>query len=101
MDNVNLEELLSRLKEIEGLLQAPAADGHVNKAQTLALSIARKAPAGPISNLAMQVMSEASALRLGTLAVRTDGDKLNALLEKLRLALQEVKPDPGDRTRLN
>ena len=101
MDNVNLEELLSRLKEIEGLLQVPAVDGHVSKAQTLALSIARKAPAGPISNLAMQVMSEASVLRLGTPPARADGDKLNALLAKLRLALQELKPDPGNRTPLN
>jgi hypothetical protein len=100
MDDVNLEDLLSRLKEIEGLLQFPAVDGHV-KAQALALSIARKAPTGPISNLAMQVMSEASAPRPGALPMRADADKLNALLGKLRLALQEVKPDPGDRTRLN
>jgi hypothetical protein len=79
--------LLSSLKEIEELLQFPGVPGHIDKANALALRIARAAGSGLISNLAMRVISEAVKLR-GTSGDRKD---LNHALWHLRIALQEAK----------
>jgi hypothetical protein len=74
----------------------PGVDGHIKRAQTLALSIARKAPMPAISHLAMQAVSEAAALRPGSLPIRADGGKWSDLLSKLRAALEELKsPSAG------
>jgi hypothetical protein len=88
MDRADVDDLLSRLKEIEELLRFPAVEGHVTRAEALALSIARRIKAGPISHLAMQVISEANALRPGALPIRPDDGKLQALISKLRAALE-------------
>jgi hypothetical protein len=91
MDSVDLDDLLSRLKEVEELLRFPGVSGHVERAGTLALSIARKAPNGATANLAMQVITEANALRRSALPVNPEGSSLNSLVSRLRLALQEAK----------
>ena len=79
--------LLSSLREIEALLQFPGVPGHIDKANVLAMRIARTAGAGPISNLAMRVISESVKLR-GASGDRTG---LNHALWHLRIALQEAK----------
>jgi hypothetical protein len=94
MDKADLDDLLSRLKEIEELLRFPAVEGHVHRAETLALSIARRVKSGPTSHLAMQVISEANALRPGALPIRPDDGKLQALIAKLRLALEAERGKP-------
>jgi hypothetical protein len=78
--------LLSSLKEIEELLQFPGVAGHVDKANVLAMRIARSAGAGAISNLAMRVISEAVKLR----GAGGDRKGLNHALWHLRIALQEA-----------
>jgi hypothetical protein len=87
MEKPDFEALLSSLKEIEELLQFPGVPGHIQKASALAMAIARKAAAGPVSNLAMKVISEAVKLR----AASTDRTSLNQALWHLRIALQEAK----------
>jgi hypothetical protein len=94
MDKADLDDLLSRLKEIEELLRFPAVQGHVNRAETLALSIARRVKSGPTSHLAMQVISEANALRPGALPIKPDDGKRQALIAKLRLALEAERDKP-------
>jgi hypothetical protein len=91
MDKADLDDLLSRLKEIEELLRFPAVEGHVKRAETLALSIARRVKSGPISNLAMQLISEANSLRPGSLPIKPDDGKLQAVIAKLRLALESER----------
>jgi hypothetical protein len=88
MEKADVDDLLSRLKEIEELLRFPAVEGHVKRAETLALSIARRVKSGPISHLAMQVTSEANALRPGSLPIKPDDGKLQALIVQLRHALE-------------
>lgn len=56
-------ELVLRLDELETIIQSPGANGHLEKAEALAMYIARGAPSGPIANLAMQLMSAAAELR--------------------------------------
>jgi hypothetical protein len=91
MDAADIDDLLSRLKEIEELLQFPAVEGHLKRTETLALSIARKAPTGAASNLAMRVVSEVSALRPGAMPVKSNDARLHGVLRELRIALEEAK----------
>jgi hypothetical protein len=87
MDKPDFQAFLSSLKEIEELLQFPGAPGHIDKANLLAIEIARKAGCEPISSLAMKVIREAVKLRT-TSGGRKD---LNQALWHLRIALQEAK----------
>lgn len=87
MDKPDLQAFLSSLKEIEELLQFPGEPGHIDRANLLAMQIARNAGSGPISNMAMKVISEAVKLRT-TSGARQD---LNQALWHLRIALQEAK----------
>jgi hypothetical protein len=87
MEKPDIEALLSSLREIEELLQFPGVPGHIQKANVLAMRIARMAASGPISNLAMKVISEAMKLRVAS----TDRKSLNHALWHLRIALQEAK----------
>ena len=81
--------LLSGLREIEELLQFPSVPGHIDKANLLAMRIARSAGSGPISNLAMRVITEAVKLR----GASSDRRPLNHALWHLRIALEEAKRD--------
>jgi hypothetical protein len=94
MSKAEIDALLSDLKEMEELLQFPGVTGHMQKSLHLATTIARRAPRGDISNLAMRVISEALALRTVPLPLKPDRGKLNKALWRLRIALQEVKSKP-------
>jgi hypothetical protein len=96
MEKPDLNRLLASLKEMEELLQFPTVPGHIEKADKLALLIARNAPNGAIANLAMRSISEAHALRSGALPLKADRTKLNQTLWHLRLAIQEVKSAKPD-----
>jgi hypothetical protein len=87
MEKPDFEALLSSLKEVEELLQFPGVPGHVHKATTLAMRIARSAGSGRVSNLAMKLISEALKLR----SAASDRKDLNVVLWHLRIALQEGK----------
>ncbi len=66
---------------------------HVDRAIELLMFIARAAPSGGITNLAMKAISEASALRPSALPLTADYGKLNKILWRLRLALQQASSD--------
>ena len=91
MPEHDIESLLSRLTEIEELLRFPAVDGHTSRAEKVALFIARRAPGGRASHLAMQVVSEAAVLRRGTASSTRDPTKVRALLQKLRTVLRDAQ----------
>jgi hypothetical protein len=93
VEKADLNRLLACVKEMEELLQFPTVRGHLEKATKLALLIARNAPKGRIANLAMRVISEANALRSGSLPLKADRTKLNQALWHLRLAIQEGQRD--------
>jgi hypothetical protein len=82
----DFEALLAALKEAEELLQFPGVPGHIQKANALAMRIARTAGSGQIANLAMKLMSEAIKLRSAT----SDRTSLNHTLWHLRIALQQA-----------
>lgn len=88
-DQKNPDSLLARLEELEKLLRAPLPAGQLQKANKLAVSIARNAPNGGIANLAMLLMSAANESRHDD-PVADDG-QFNLALLRLRLALQEAK----------
>ena len=83
--------LLSRLKELQDLLQSPGGVLQDRRVQTLSMFIARRTPNLSIRALAMQVMTEAAKLRRGEHV--TYGD-LNGLLEQLRAAIEELASKP-------
>ena len=98
MDRVDVDDLLSRLREIEELLQFPGVAGHVERAEKLAISIARSARTGAIAQLAMQAVSEAHALKASVGA--QDGDalplapsrrNLERVLGRLRESLEQAR----------
>ena len=80
-------ELVLRLDELEAALRSPIADGKFDKAEALAMYIARSAPSGPIANLAMQMMTAANQLRYGN-QPGANGS-LEKTLSQLRTALQK------------
>ena len=51
------QELLLRLAELEAIMASPDQEADLEKAQALAMYIARSAANGQIANLAMQAMS--------------------------------------------
>jgi hypothetical protein len=65
----------------------------VDRGIELLMSIARTAPSGGITNLVMQAISEANALRPSALPLTADYGKLNRILWRLRLALQQASSD--------
>ncbi|HEU4922972.1 MAG TPA: hypothetical protein VFT23_07850 [Burkholderiales bacterium] len=84
MDEASPAILLSRLKELQHLLQSPGGEQQGPRVDTLAIFIARRAPNPFIRELAMRVMAEAAKLRRGEHAQNFD---LNALLEQLQVAI--------------
>jgi hypothetical protein len=77
------QEILLRLAELEEIMSSPEDDADLEKAQALAMYIARSASNGRIANLAMQAMSAVQDLQ-------RDGDrkKLPALIGQLSTELK-------------
>ena len=91
MNQADIDDLLSRLKEMEELLHFPTVEGHLKRAETLALSIARTGPNAAVRDLAMKVISEANALRRTELPLKANDRTLSKLLGDLRLSLDEAR----------
>jgi hypothetical protein len=90
MNEAQLRELLAQVKEIEELMRFPSVSGHLARASSLAMSIARNAPTGAVVNLAMQVISESNALRPPALPLRAHDGRLGELLRRLRAELEQA-----------
>jgi hypothetical protein len=84
MDETSPPILLSRLTELQDLLQSPGGEQQEQRVNTLAMFIARRAPNPSIRELAMRVLAEAAKLRRGEHAQNYD---LNVLLAQLRAAI--------------
>ena len=81
---------LALFGEIERLLRPPLIDTQVDRANALAVSIARSAPHGRIANLAMQLISAAYDVR-----AQPDPalERLDLTLAQLRSALEDRKAE--------
>jgi hypothetical protein len=84
MDEASPAVLLSRLQELQHLLQSPGGVHQEQLVHTLSMFIARRVPNPSIRELAMRVMAEAAKLRRGEHAQHGD---LHALIEQLRVAI--------------
>ena len=93
MEATDFDDLLSRLKEIENLLQFPTVAGHIERANHLALSMARGTP-GPIPNLAMLLTSAANRLRQGPADPDAD-DSVQKLISRLQMAIEQAMNPVG------
>ena len=91
------DELLSRLKTLEGLLSQPNLRDSLPSAHTVALSIARDAPGPGIADLGSKVIAVINELKRKPDDVRTEDIPLQKALWRLRLALQEAKREEDDR----
>jgi hypothetical protein len=82
------KELMLRFGELEAVIRSPRAIGTLDKAEGLAMYIARSAPSGQVANLAMLVMSAAIDLRANR---QPDADgRLDNTLSRLRTALEQM-----------
>lgn len=86
MEETSPAILLSRLDELQHLLQSPSSEQQGRHVDSLAMFIARRAPNLSIREIAMRVLAEASKVRRNKHAENSD---LNALLEQLRVAIAE------------
>lgn len=82
-----LGELAARLAELEALLRSPLAAAELERADRLALSIARNSPHGRISNRAMQLISALHESGAGAHVAAP----IELALVRLRLALEETR----------
>lgn len=82
--------LAGQLTELEALLHAPLIAPQVEKANAIAVGIARQAREGRIANLAMQLVS---AVHEAKSDPAPDGERLQLALAKLRGALEEQRTD--------
>lgn len=81
--------MLAQVKEIENLVRFADVPGNVNKASTLALSIARNAP-DTIAGRALQLLDAVNAWeRSGE--PRAEDIQLSKALWRLRVALQDAQ----------
>lgn len=80
------EGLRARVAEIEALLSFPLLPAQVERANVLAIALARHAPHGRISNLAMHLISAVHDARRG------DGseEKIRLMLARLRAVVEEM-----------
>jgi hypothetical protein len=85
--------LRAELAEIEGLLRQPLVPTQAERANALLVSIARNAPDGRISNLAMRLMSSVHEARD---SAAPDEHQIDVMLARLRAALAELRaPSPN------
>lgn len=81
------EPLLAKLKEAAELLQFPAVKGHVERACSLLLAIARKAPSIAVRDCAMKAITLAGAAKSAS-PLSNDAANLRELLSRIRRDLQ-------------
>jgi hypothetical protein len=79
------EELRGLLTQMEALLVFPLIPAQVERANILAVSLARSAPDGRISNLAMHLMSAVHEARRGD-----NHDNVRMMLARLRTAVDDL-----------
>lgn len=89
MNKTDFDDLLSSVKEIEELLQFPSLPGHIEKANQLALSVARRGPS-PIPYLAMMVGDAVTGVKQKP-RDREAQQRFAAALARLREALELKK----------
>jgi hypothetical protein len=83
-----LEALRASLAEIEALLRLPLVPAQVERANRLIVAMARNAPDGRVSNLAMRLMSTLHEMRDD----KTSGEgMIPVILTRLRAALEDRK----------
>jgi len=83
------DDLLRKLDEVEELLRS-GVTGHFDRAERLFVSIARGAPSGELSNLAMKALSAWTASPRRDTA-GSAAEVLSEALSRLRVALLEAK----------
>lgn len=83
--SAQIEELRARLAEIEALLAFPLLPAQVERANIVAISLARGAPHGRISNLAMHLVSAVHEARRGE-----NEHHVRMMLARLRAAVEDV-----------
>jgi hypothetical protein len=81
------EALHGKLKEAAELLQFPAVKGHVERASSLLLAIARKAPSIAVRDAAMKAITLAGAAKSAS-PLSNDRANLDRLLAQIRRGLQ-------------
>ena len=79
--------LIESVEELEALLRFPLNQAHVEKANRLAVAIARHARQGRVANLAMQVVS---AVHESNGEGNADSRRLAVALAQLRAAVQDL-----------
>ena len=84
-----ITELRSALDEVEELVRLPIVSTQAERANAKLLSIARHAPDGSISNLAMRLMSAVHEARDNP---QPDGRQIGATLARLRDAISDLVP---------
>lgn len=89
MNNTDFDDLLSRVQEIEELLQFPSLSEHIERANGLAVSVARRAPS-LIPHLAMLVADAVNEIRQNPKDSEARG-RLTGAVTKLREALELKK----------
>jgi hypothetical protein len=87
-----VEAPLETLAEIERLLRLPLIPGQLERANRLAVSIARDAPHGRVANLAMQLMS---VVHEASRSKNTDQARVDLAVAGLRAALSEAEKAKG------
>lgn len=95
-DRVDLDELLSRLKEVEELLECAGVEGHAKRTEKLLISIARNAPSVAAADAAMSALSLILE-KAPRVSARTP-ENIDGLLSRIRLALGDPKQDAGNRS---
>lgn len=83
-----LAQLRARMSEIDALLKPPFVASQLERASALMVSIARAAPQGRLSNMAMRLMSAVHDAR--SRGAGDDGE-IQVLLARLRAAVEETE----------
>lgn len=81
------DSLLDKVKEAEELLQFPAVPGHVARASSLLLAIARKAPSIAVRDAAMKAITLTGAAK-NAAPLSNDAANLRELLSRIRKDLR-------------
>ena len=87
----DIDELLSRLKEVEELMQFPTVASHVERAARLSVSIARNARTASVIEAAMKLVRAVELFRRERPPLHADERVLQLALGRLRQALESQR----------